>query len=148
MAFLGLAGELGAIASLGSRGTAVGKTFSSRALGSNAEGGITTLADYYPPNGGALGKWNNVMAKEGQVFSRYGPTTGRYASDVGLPFSARALPHEIEVKDYFEFQAIRPFMMQSSSIGPGFGKIGFGTQYKMPTGIDYLREFGYIKFLK
>lgn len=148
VAFLGLAGELGAIASLGSRGTAVGKTFSSRALGSNAEGGITTLADYYPPNGGALGKWNNVMAKEGQVFSRYGPTTGRYASDVGLPFSARALPHEIEVKDYFEFQAIRPFMMQSSSIGPGFGKIGFGTQYKMPTGIDYLREFGYIKFLK
>lgn len=147
-ALLGLAGEFGAIASLGSKGTAVGKTFSSRALASNAEGSITTLANYYPPNGGALGKWTNVVAREGQIFSRYGPITGRYASDVGLAFNARALPYGTSISDYFEFQAIRPFMMQSSAIGPGFGQIGFGTQYKMPTGVDYLREFGYIKFLK
>ncbi len=138
VALLGLGGELSAIASLG-RGASLSKSLSS------AESSVTTLANYYPPNDGALGKWTNVMVREGQVFGRYGGFGGRFAADINTPFHARSIPYGTNPNELFTFEVTRPFMMQSSTAAPWFGQIGFGTQYRLPTSIRYMEEFGYIK---
>jgi len=141
-ALLGLTGDFGAIASLGSKSASFSRSVAS------ADSRVTTLANYYPPNGGALGKWTELGATVGQVFSKYGTPFGTYASDVGVPFNARALPYGTSQNRYFEFEAIRPFMMESSYIGTGFGKIGYGIQYRMPLSVFDLGAMGYIKNVK
>ncbi|MDI3322371.1 glycohydrolase toxin TNT-related protein [Pinibacter soli] len=108
----------------------------------------TALAKYWPGNGGALGEWTIVMAEEGQVLDRYGSVYGSYASPVGTPFNMRALSPATSPMDYFQFQVLKPFPMQTSTIAPAFGEVGLGIQYKTPVGINYLQELGYIKILK
>ena len=106
------------------------------------------LAKYWPSNEGALGKWSNIMAKEGQIMDRYGSIYGTYASPVGTPFNMRALSPTTNPADYFQFQVLKPFPIQTSNVAPAFGKIGLGVQYKTPIGINSLEELGYIKILK
>lgn len=87
------------------------------------------------------------MAKEGQTLDRYGSIYGSYASPVGTPFSMRALSPSTSPADYFKFEVIKPFPMRTSTIAPAFGQMGLGIQYQTPIGINYLKEFGYIKIL-
>lgn len=78
------------------------------------------------------------MAKEGQILDRYGPTIGTYASPVGTPFNMRSLSPATDAADYFQFQVLKFFPMQQSTIAPAFGQPGLGIQFKMPISINYL----------
>jgi len=102
----------------------------------------TALVPYYPPNGGALGKWYDVTAIKGAKLDRIGGLGGSYLSPYGTPFEMRALPAN---GTYRAFEVLKPFPMKASITSPWFGQPGLGTQYKTPVSID---DLIYLKFLK
>jgi RHS repeat-associated protein len=112
-----------------------------------AEATSSAVAKYWPENGGAMGQWTNRMAQVGEVMDRYGPTAGRYASPTGTPINMRSLAFRPYPGDYFRFQVLKPFMLEMSKVAPAFDSPGLGIQYRMPVGINYLQQFGYIKIL-
>ncbi|WCT13691.1 DUF6443 domain-containing protein [Mucilaginibacter jinjuensis] len=107
----------------------------------------TDVANFWPPNGGALGNWTNEIAMPGQVMDRYGSIYGSYASPVGTPFNMRALSPSTDINDYLKFEVVKPFPIQKSLIAPTAWDIGLGTQFKLPIGLNYLDDFGYTKFI-
>jgi len=107
----------------------------------------TTLAKYWPPNGGALGSWESGVAMPGQIMDRYGPLSGRYASPVGTPFSMRALPPTTDPADYVKWLVQKSFPIMKSTIAPTAWDIGLGTQYKLPMSVSDLEQGKYIKFI-
>ncbi|WP_026473224.1 phospholipase D-like domain-containing protein [Alkaliflexus imshenetskii] len=108
----------------------------------------TALAPYYPPNNGALGPWERIYLRPGQLIDRYGKMSGRYFSPVGTPMSMRALPYNAKISNYKVFEVVKPFEVQSSTIAPAFGKIGLGKQYLSPVSAEVLVNRGIIAPVK
>ncbi len=48
----------------------------------------------WPPNNGAAGDWTSTTLTPGARIDRYGPVAGRYFSQTGTTFEARALPYD------------------------------------------------------
>ncbi|MBS1595573.1 MAG: glycohydrolase toxin TNT-related protein [Bacteroidetes bacterium] len=118
------------------------------AVSNEAAGAVTkpdALALYWPANGGALGSWEDIMAKPGQVFDRYGSPGGTYMSDVGTPIEMRALSSSTPLDMYMQIEVLKSFPMQQSVISPAFYQIGLGMQYQTPVSLYYLQELGYIR---
>jgi hypothetical protein len=107
----------------------------------------TTLAEYWPKNEGALGEWQNEFLMPGQEIDRFGSGFGRYFSPRGTPMEMRALPFG-NTGGYNAFQVVKPFQVQSSTIGQAFGKIGLGKQYLTPVNMNTLLKRGIIAPIK
>ncbi len=109
--------------------------------------GTTSVAEYYPRNGGALGKWESKFLMPGTLIDRYGSGFGKYFSPVDVPMDMRALPYGNR-GDYNVFKVIKPFEVQSSTIAPAFNKLGLGTQYLSPVNMNTLLKRGIIIRIK
>jgi hypothetical protein len=46
--------------------------------------GTTALAEYWPKNGGALGKWKSEFLMPGMEIDRFGSGFGKYFSPVNM----------------------------------------------------------------
>jgi hypothetical protein len=105
----------------------------------------TTLAPYWPANGGALGEWFGATAVPGGKIDRIGGLGGKYFAPYGTPFEMRALP---ENGVYRAFQIMKPFPIEVSNTAPAFGRFGGGIQYRTPISAGDLLNLGYLKQLK
>ena len=109
--------------------------------------GTSNVAEYYPRNNGALGKWESKFLMPGTEIDRFGSGFGKYFSPRGTPIDMRALPSG-NTGEYNIFKVIKPFEVQSSTIAPAFGKLGLGTQYLSPVNVNTLLERGIIIKIK
>ena len=112
------------------------------------EGGFqpTELVPYYPSNDGAVaGTKHNMYLMPGDTIDRYGNPSGKYFSPTGTPMEMRALPYNANLSIYTQYEVIKPFEVEASTIAPAFGKIGLGTQYRSCVNADVLVKHGIIK---
>ena len=120
------------------------------AFGATAEATATTtsIAHYYPPNGGAMGSWAETTLSTGTKIDRYGSSAGSYFSPAGTPLPMRALPPG-NSGALTTYQVLKPFNVQSSSIAPAFNQIGTGIQYHSPfLNASQLVQGGYLMPVK
>jgi hypothetical protein len=104
----------------------------------------TSLVPYYPANNGFLGEVKTVTLQPGTLVDRYGPQTGLYVSPQGTPFTMRSLPQEAATSSYNIYEVLQPIKVETGTIAPAYGQVGFGTQNKLPTSIDNLINSGYL----
>ena len=109
--------------------------------------GTKAVAEYYPRNGGAFGKWESTFLMPGTEIDRFGSGFGKYFSPRGTPMDMRALPTG-NTGDYNIFKVLKPFEVQSSTIAPAFNKLGLGTQYLSPVNVNTLLKRGIISRIK
>jgi len=104
--------------------------------------------DYYGPNGwiypsndGFMGNVRKkATLKPGEIISRYGNSTGSFASPEGTPFSARALPPDTNLSNYHRYKVLRDIPVDSGLVAPWFNQTGGGIQYKFSNPIQYYLE--------
>ena len=140
-------GESGLLSGSGAWSGNLGRVYDSAKLPKTLGNTTTALTHYYPPNGGALGNWENLTLKTGIYIDRYGSPYGKYFSPLGTPNAMRALPlGNSGTKTVYK--VIKPFEVQSSKVAPWFGKPGLGKQYYSPIlNADELVEGGYLKII-
>jgi hypothetical protein len=96
------------------------------------------LFDYYPPNEyGFASSPATTTLQDGpmQIITRFGESTGKYASPIGTSFSARALPLGVDPASIKGFQIMKP--IENVLVGPTqgwFGQPGGGVQYYLGIG--------------
>ena len=101
---------------------------------------------YYPPNNGAIkGTEKKIYLMAGDKIDRFGGIKGKYFSPVGTPMEMRALPYDADLSQYRQFEVVKPFEVEASTIAPAFGKIGLGTQYRVSVSVEILLKKGIIK---
>ncbi|MBQ8924136.1 MAG: glycohydrolase toxin TNT-related protein [Lachnospiraceae bacterium] len=106
----------------------------------------TEIVPYYPENNGAIrGTEEFIYLKEGEIIDRYGKVTGKYFSPVGTPIEMRALPYDADLSKYHQYEVVKPFEVEASTIAPAFDNIGLGTQYRSPVSVEVLLKRGIIK---
>ena len=79
------------------------------------------------------------------IIDRYGKVTGEYFSPVGTPMEMRALPYDVDLSKYHQYEVLKPFEVEASTIAPAFDNIGLGTQYRSPVSVEVLLKRGIIK---
>ena len=106
----------------------------------------TEIVPYYPDNNGAIrGTEEFIHLKEGEIIDRYGKVTGKYFSPVGTPMEMRALPYDADLSKYHQYEVLKPFEVETSTIASAFDNIGLGTQYRSPVSVEVLLKRGIIK---
>ena len=111
-------------------------------------GSGTEIVPYYPSNDGAVqGTKHNKYLMPGDIIDRYGKTTGKYFSPSGTPLDMRALPYDADLSQYTQYEVIKPFEVEASTIAPAFNKIGLGTQYRSSVSAEILVKKGIIKLV-
>ena len=93
------------------------------------------IVDYYPPTNGFASNPLSITLQRGQIITRYGPITGKYASPIGTSFSSRALPLGTNTSSISGFEVIKP--IENVLTGPAqgwFGQAGGGIQYYLGVG--------------
>jgi len=81
---------------------------------------------------------------KGDIIDRYGSNYGRFLSPYNTPMEMRALPHTANLDLYNVYEVAKPFEVESSTIAPAFGKMGWGTQYYSPVSVNVLLQKGII----
>ena len=108
----------------------------------------TELVPYYPVNDGAIsGTKHTEFLMPGDTIDRFGKTTGTYFSPSGTPLDMRALPYDANLSQYRQYQVMKPFEVEASTIAPAFDKIGLGTQYRSSVSAEVLEKRGIIKLI-
>jgi RHS repeat-associated protein len=102
------------------------------------------LALYYPPNNGFLGQSARQWMMPGDQLSRYGSGFGRYASPVGTPIEARALPGGTSTVENV-YEVVKPFEVDAGTVAPAFGEAGLGIQYLLPKSVQTLLAKGFLR---
>ena len=111
-------------------------------------GSGTEIVPYYPSNDGAVqGTKHSKYLMPGDIIDRYGKTTGKYFSPSGTPLDMRALPYDADLSQYRQYEVIKPFEVEASTIAPAFNKIGLGTQYRSSVSAEILVKKGIIKLV-
>ena len=106
----------------------------------------TELVPYYPANNGAvLGTEKKIYLMAGDKIDRFGGKKGKFFSPTGTPMEMRALPYDADLSQYRQFEVIKPFEVEASTIAPAFGNIGLGTQYRSSVSVEVLLKKGIIK---
>lgn len=106
----------------------------------------TELVPYYPANNGAVpGTEKKIYLMAGDKIDRFGGKKGKFFSPTGTPMEMRALPYDADLSQYRQFEVVRPFEVEASTIAPAFGNIGLGTQYRSSVSVDVLLKKGIIK---
>ena len=109
-------------------------------------GGTTGIVPYYPPyNGAVAGTEKKIYLMAGDKIDRYGGIKGKYFSPINTPMNMRALPYDADLSQYKQFEVVKPFEVEASTIAPAFGKIGLGTQYRASVSAEILLKKGIIK---
>ena len=78
------------------------------------------------------------MLKHGTVISRYGRLVGSFFAPVEDSMEARALPKD-NLQTYHKVRLKKDIEVEKGIIAPWFGRIGGGTQYKVPS--DIIKNF-------
>ncbi|MBA8807746.1 glycohydrolase toxin TNT-related protein [Promicromonospora sukumoe] len=107
-----------------------------------------SLAEYWPPNRGALGETTREFLYAGTRIDRYGHPFGRFVAPAGTPYAMRALPPGSSSKPLTTYEVLKPFEVQSSQAAPAFCELGLGTQYELPTSVDKLVVKGILREVK
>lgn len=97
--------------------------------------------------GAVAGTQKKIYLMAGDKIDRFGGTTGKYFSPLGTPMEMRALPYNADTSIYTQFEVIKSFEVEESTIAPAFGKIGLGTQYKSSVTVDVLLKRDIIKII-
>ena len=106
----------------------------------------TELVPYYPANNGAVpGTEKKIYLMAGDKIDRFGGKKGKFFSPTGTPMEMRALPYDADLSQYRQFEVVKPFEVEASTIAPAFGNIGLGTQYRSSVSVDVLLKKGIIK---
>ena len=106
----------------------------------------TELVPYYPANNGAVpGTEKKIYLMAGDKIDRFGGKKGKFFSPTGTPMEMRALPYDADLSQYKQFEVVKPFEVEASTIAPAFGNIGLGTQYRSSVSVDVLLKKGIIK---
>ena len=79
----------------------------------------------------------SATLKPGDVISRYGNSTGKFASPDGTPFSARSLPPDTNINNFHRYRVLRDIPVESGLVSPWFNQPGGGIQYKFSQSIQY-----------
>lgn len=104
------------------------------------------LVPYYPANNGAVpGTEKKIYLMAGDKIDRFGGKKGKFFSPTGTPMEMRALPYDADLSQYRQFEVVKPFEVEASTIAPAFGNIGLGTQYRSSVSVDVLLKKGIIK---
>lgn len=74
-----------------------------------------------------------------------GSNKGKYFSPINTPIDMRALPYDVELTKYTQYEVLKPFSVEMSNIAPAFGKTGGGIQYRAPVLVEVLIKRGIIK---
>jgi hypothetical protein len=90
------------------------------------------------------------VLQPGEQIDRYGYSGGRYASPVGTPQVARALPPDSFGKPYTVYEVVKPVEVSSGRAAPWFGQpgLGLGTQYLFSERISSLLDTGVLREVK
>ncbi|WP_346728180.1 TNT domain-containing protein [Marinifilum caeruleilacunae] len=105
------------------------------------------ITNFYPKNGGAVGKWQSDYLMPGTKIDRFGSDFGKYFSPKGTPMSMRALPPGNN-GNYNSYMVVKPIHVQTSTIAPAFDKMGLGVQYLTPVNANTLLDKGFIVPIK
>jgi hypothetical protein len=57
----------------------------------------------------------------------------------------RALPPQVLARPYHVYEVLQPLGVTAGRTRPGFGQIGFGMQYELPTSIEELIASGHLR---
>ncbi len=112
----------------------------------------TPDGDYYwPENLGFADDPIENTLPEGTVLDRFGDNSGAFMSPEGVPFDQRALGPGDGIREYRQYEVIKPLPVLEGEIAPAFGKPGGGTQY-LPNfdnrvNIEWLIDEGYLREL-
>jgi len=111
-----------------------------------AKSTTTAIKPYYPPNQGFLGETSREFLYAGQRIDRYGgSSSSRFFSPAGAPVGARSLPPGTVSQRLRSFEVVKPFEVESGTVAPYFGEIGYGPQYRTPVTLDTLRNRGILR---
>ena len=107
---------------------------------------LTTLAKFFPENGGFTGATKQLFLMKGQIIDRYGGSgSSRFFSPAGTPGWARSLPPGTASQALRSFEVVKPFEVQSGQLRPWFYQAGGGIGYKTPVNLETLLKHGIIK---
>ena len=121
-----------------------GKEFMSRpAMGSQ----VVIVRNWYHiiPQIMELCQEQKIYLMAGDKIDRFGGKKGKFFSPTGTPMEMRALPYGADLSQYRQFEVVKPFEVEASTIAPAFGNIGLGTQYRSSVSVDVLLKKGIIK---
>jgi hypothetical protein len=111
-----------------------------------AKSAPTAIKPYYPANQGFLGETSREFLYAGQRIDRYGGTaSSRFFSPAGTPATARSLPPGTASQSLRSFEVVKPFEVESGTVAPYFGEIGYGTQYRDPVNLETLLGRGILR---
>ncbi|MDY5576635.1 MAG: TNT domain-containing protein [Lachnospiraceae bacterium] len=91
------------------------------------------------------GTEKKIYLMAGDKIDRFGGKKGKFFSPTGTPMEMRALPYDADLSQYRQFEVVKPFEVEASTIAPAFGNIGLGTQYRSSVSVDVLLKKGIIK---
>lgn len=94
-----------------------------------------------PPKDGVVGEEKKTTLHKGEIISRYGADTGRFASPRGTELEARAFSREArEVQELHEYEVISEIACFKGIVAPWFNPKGGGIQYRFEKRIFELVE--------
>ena len=126
--------------------TSVGESGAGETSYGKSSSNCTELVPYYPANNGAVpGTEKKIYLMAGDKIDRFGGKKGKFFSPTGTPMEMRALPYDADLSQYRQFEVVKPFEVEASTIAPAFGNIGLGTQYRSSVSVDVLLKKGIIK---
>lgn len=100
-----------------------------------------------PKNGGFDGAPSNYSLKTGDIITRYGKETGRYASPKGVEFNQRSLAPGTELTRMYTYRVVKPITVKAGIAAPFFGASGGGIQYLFDKSIYWYIKNGYLERL-
>ena len=101
----------------------------------------------WPKNGGFDGAPSNYSLKTGDIITRYGKETGRYASPKGVEFNQRSLAPGTELTRMYTYRVVKPITVKAGIAAPFFGASGGGIQYLFDKSIYWYIKNGYLERL-
>jgi hypothetical protein len=115
----------------------------------DAPAGTWDWAKAAPNNGVVVGSEMSMVPKVGDVWDRFGETTGKYLSPKGIPYAARGLPPANLTQGYHVYKWIKAWDpalgdIEQSTVAPAFGQPGYGIQFRIPVSVQELLDEKFI----
>ena len=109
---------------------------------------ISVQPQWPPYDGFEAGKsyWMHLLPCT--LIDRYGYETGSFFAHVGTPFDQRALPAKNQSFDLWQYEVMKPLLVQGGYAAAWFGQPGGGAQYKSElsaqdlVNLNFLRRIG------
>jgi RHS repeat-associated protein len=113
---------------------------------SSSSAAKTTLAKFYPENGGFIGATKRTWLMPGQIIDRYGGSGfSRFFSPAGTASWERSLPPGTAGQTLRTFEIVKPFEVEAGKVAGWFNQLGGGTAYKSTLQLEVLLKREIIK---